>query len=310
MGTSLETMITSLPAKLSLKARSLLMTVWGDSVSPHGGTVWLGSLIDLVSAVGLNERVVRTSVFRLKQDKLLSSHQEGRRSYYTLTTTGEHRFEEATKRIYTSKPKPWDAEWTLLFSERRHLSEEQKKALSNELSWLGFGDLGSGIYAHPNGDQSTIEHLLADLGLCDNVAILKASNLPNTKSTPVRILVQKGWNLEEIEGAYSEFISHFAPIMDGLKQGDTLDNKKCFILRTLLVHDYRRALLRDPMLPQELLWDHWKGNTARDLFHDIYQLIWESAEEYLLATLESDRGKLPTASEEFKGRFGGLILGV
>jgi len=303
-------MITALLEKLSLKARSLLMTVWGDSVTPHGGTVWLGSLIELVAAVGLNERVVRTSVFRLKQDKLLSSHQEGRRSYYTLTTTGEHLFEEATKRIYTSQPTPWNAEWTLLFSERRELSEEQKKLLSSSLVWLGFGDLGSGIYAHPNGDQNTIESLLADLGLSEHVAILKASSLPDTKKTPVRILVQKGWNVAEIEEAYGEFIRHFAPILKHLQKDKTLDNKKCFILRTLLVHDYRRALLRDPMLPQELLPDHWNGNTARALFRDIYQIIWENAEEYLLATLESDRGKLPKASEEFKGRFGGLKLGV
>ena len=272
--------------------------------------MWLGSLIELVAAVGLNERVVRTSVFRLKQDKLLSSHQEGRRSYYALTTTGEHRFEEATKRIYNPAPTSWNEEWTLLFSERRKLNEEQKKQLNSELSWLGFGDLGSGIYAHPNGNLDTIERLLSDLQLSDNVAILKAASLPDTKKTPIRILVQKGWNLLEIEEAYGEFIRHFSPILKQLKANETLDNKKCFILRTLLVHDYRRALLRDPMLPQELLSDHWNGNTARALFRDIYQIIWENAEEYLLATLESDRGKLPKASEEFKGRFGGLILGV
>lgn len=310
MPASLETLINSLPSKINLKARSLLMTVWGDTVSPHGGTVWLGSLIDLVATVGLNERVVRTSVFRLKQDKLLSSHQTGRRSYYTLTTTGQHRFEEATKRIYNHVPVQWNGEWTLLFSERRKLSEDKKKQLNVELGWLGFGDLGSGIYAHPNGDTKTIERLLSDLDLQNNVAILTASNLPTTGKTPVHILVQKGWNLSEIEDGYAEFINHFAPIMSRLHKGDSLDNKKCFILRTLLVHDYRRALLRDPMLPQKLLPEHWNGDMARELFCEIYQLIWENAEQYLLATLESERGKLPNASEEFTGRFGGLILGV
>ncbi|MBL4667050.1 MAG: hypothetical protein JKY04_06705, partial [Sneathiella sp.] len=127
---SLNTEIMGLPEKLDLKARSLLVTVWGDSIVPHGGTVWLGSLIDLVAPFGLNERAVRTSVFRLKNEKTLSSHQEGRRSFYTLTPSGQHRFEEATKRIYNRFGEVWHGEWTLLFSERRKIADETKRQLS------------------------------------------------------------------------------------------------------------------------------------------------------------------------------------
>src|ERR1700760_1992542 len=47
------------------RARSLIVTVWGDALAPHGGEVWLAGLIRLLAPFGINERLTRTSVFRL-----------------------------------------------------------------------------------------------------------------------------------------------------------------------------------------------------------------------------------------------------
>lgn len=282
------------------------MTIWGDSIAPHGGTLWLGSLIDLSSNLGLNERVVRTSVFRLKREQLLVSKQVGRRSYYTLTQTGEHRFEEATKRIYNHQTEPWNGEWTLLFTERRRLSDAKNRQLRMELGWLGFGDLGSGIFAHPNCGFSFVERILLDLDIQKHVAMMRASNLPQPKEPPTHILVQKGWDLAEIESGYAEFIEHFEPVFEALKSTESPAPEQCFNLRTLLVHDYRRALLRDPMLPERLLPQTWKGARARALFRTIYLSIWHSAEMYLMQKMITDKGRPPDASREFKSRFGGL----
>ena len=51
-----------------LRGGSLIITVFGDAILPRGGSIWLGSLIKLVQPLGLSERLVRTSVFRLAQD--------------------------------------------------------------------------------------------------------------------------------------------------------------------------------------------------------------------------------------------------
>jgi len=50
-----------------VQASSLIVTIFGDAVLPRGGRVWLGSLIRLLEPMQLNERLVRTSVFRLRQ---------------------------------------------------------------------------------------------------------------------------------------------------------------------------------------------------------------------------------------------------
>tara|TARA_R110002110_G_scaffold9055_5_gene44762 strand:- start:1845 stop:2777 length:933 start_codon:yes stop_codon:yes gene_type:complete len=303
---SADTLITPLFNKLDLKAKSLLVTVWGDCVAPHGGTVWLGSLIQLVAALGLNERVVRTAVFRLQKDGILSSEQVGRRSYYSLTQSGKHRFAEATHRIYASEDIPWNGNWLLLFVARGRISDADRRHLETALGWLGFGDLGAGVHAHPTATKDSVETLLQDLDLSGKVTILSGKGLADTPFDTPDILVAKGWNLESLEADYDRFIGHFSKFAAADMDASAVDEKKCFIIRSLLVHDYRRVLLRDPMLPAELLPAGWNGNRARALFQEIYRRVWEGAEQHLMTVLENETGKLPPAPEEFYRRFGGL----
>ncbi len=77
-------------------------------------------------------------------------------------------------------------------------------------------------------------------------------------------------------------------------------------MRTLLIHAYRRVLLRDPRLPAALLPLDWPGAAAYALCRDFYRLTHRAAERHLLATLQDARGTLPPASAAFHQRFGGL----
>jgi phenylacetic acid degradation operon negative regulatory protein len=93
------------------RAKSLVVTVWGDALAPHGGAVWLSGLIRLLAPLGLNERLVRTSVYRLARDGWLASRQAGRRSLYRLTAQGRRRFESAYRRIYAPPSDAWYGYW-------------------------------------------------------------------------------------------------------------------------------------------------------------------------------------------------------
>src|SRR5947209_18532453 len=70
------------------RARSLIVTVWGDALGPHGGEVWLAGLIRLLEPLGINERLTRTSIFRLARDGWLIAQARGRQSRYRLTPEG------------------------------------------------------------------------------------------------------------------------------------------------------------------------------------------------------------------------------
>ena len=70
-------------------------------------------------------------------------------------------------------------------------------------------------------------------------------------------------------------------------------------MRTLLIHAYRRALLRDPQLPPALLPLDWPGAAAFALCRDFYRLTHRDAERHLMATLEGERGALLPAGAAF-----------
>jgi phenylacetic acid degradation operon negative regulatory protein len=69
-----------------LRAWSLIVTIYGDAVVPRGGSLWLGSLLDMMAAFGIGGGVVRTAMSRLAKDGWIERQRIGRQSYYRLST--------------------------------------------------------------------------------------------------------------------------------------------------------------------------------------------------------------------------------
>ncbi|MCS6810775.1 MAG: phenylacetic acid degradation operon negative regulatory protein PaaX, partial [Tepidimonas sp.] len=97
-----------------VQAGSLIVTVFGDAVLPRGARLWLGSLIELLAPLGINERLVRTAVYRLVQEGWLTTRAHGRRTDYLLTEAGLARVDEAARQIYAARAPSWDLHWRLL----------------------------------------------------------------------------------------------------------------------------------------------------------------------------------------------------
>ena len=70
-------------------------------------------------------------------------------------------------------------------------------------------------------------------------------------------------------------------------------------MRTLLIHAYRRVLLRDPLLPAALLPLDWPGAAAYALCRDFYRLTHRCAERHLAATLAERGEEFPPADASF-----------
>jgi phenylacetic acid degradation operon negative regulatory protein len=287
------------------RANSMIITVYGDFIAPHGGTVWLGSFIRLVQPLGLNERMVRTSVYRLSQEKWLVSEQLGRRSYYSLTASGRRRFENAYRRIYFAPQDAWNGEWQLVLIPGS-LSGRPREALRRELTWAGYGALASGILAHPSADTEALLDILQETGTHDRVVALRAANITTLTSKPLQELVHACWSLDELAGQYHAFIERFRPVLRTLRAATSLDPEQCFMVQALLMHDFRRALLHDPQLPSQLLPANWCGGIARQLCQDLYRITYPLAQQHLLSVCETASGPLPAAAPYFYDRFGGL----
>ena len=291
-----------------LRAKSLVVTVFGDAIAPHGGAVWLGGLIRLLAPFGINERAVRTTVFRLTREHWLRGEQVGRRSHYTLTESGRRRFEAAFRKIYGAEPTGWDGQWCLVIESGDGLAGPRRKALRDELAWIGFGRFAGGVLAHPTIDLDAVAAILAEHRADPHVLVMRATCDIGRERAALAGAIRSAWDLERLERDYRAFVQRFRPVLAALGKPspDALDPEQCFLVRTLLIHEYRRVVLRDPVLPAELLPREWPGAAARALCRSLYQVTQRLTEQHLMATLQTPDGPLPQAADYFYARFGGL----
>jgi phenylacetic acid degradation operon negative regulatory protein len=91
-----------------------------------------------------------------------------------------------------------------------------------------------------------------------------------------------------------------------LERGAGFTNLDALLVRILLIHDYRRAVLKDPLLPAQLLPRPWAGTAARALCGKIYRALLPAAERWIDTHALNDRGPLPAVDRDFEQRFASL----
>jgi phenylacetic acid degradation operon negative regulatory protein len=288
-----------------LRAKSLLMTLFGDAIAPHGGSIWLGSLIELMAPFGVSDRLVRTSVFRLTEEGWLASSRNGRRSAYSITDDALKRFGKAYRRVYAPLEPAWDGYWVLLFANHADLAPAKRTLFRKQLAWEGFGMISPGVYAHPAPDEEAIGSLLERFDLRQQLFVAKARDLPASGGKPLSAAVGETWALDEVRDGYLRFIERFAPLARSLA-GPGPDPEQAFVIRTLLIHAFRRVQLHDPKLPSALLPEAWPGNDSYALCREIYRRVYDAAEAHLLTVLRQEDEAADVAAPYFYERFGGL----
>jgi len=303
MPTAFTNILNHFQQRRPLRAGSLIMTIYGDALMPRGGEVWLGSLINTLEPFGLNPRLTRTAVFRLTQDDWLKAKPVGRRSYYQLTESGRSSFTQAFKRVYAHGSLDWHGEWTLVMLSL--LDNDERKALRQKLSWLGFGQVGPQTMMHPSINATDVEKLLRHNNMQDRVMLLHGLN-QGDKVTPAMLeQIKSCWDLSSLSKDYQHFLDMFRPLLQELGN-DKLSDEQAFQARTLLIHEYRRMMLKDPLLPDDLLCINWNGRAARQLCANLYLLLWQGADRYITDHMETPDGPLPPVNSKFMRRFGGL----
>ncbi len=299
---SIQPILARFANQKPLRTGSLIVTLFGDSIAPRGSAVWLGSLIDTLGTLGVSHRMVRTAAYRLVKDNILTNAASGRRSFYTLTDSGRQEFDQATRRIYTPAPRDWTGGLCMVLTSQ--VPAKLKTRLRKDLSWLGFGQFGTDLLAHPTPDRETLMRHLDALGCREVCIVFDAHQVGDTQQTALTNAVANAWDLPRLELSYDSFIRLFSPLID-LRLKD-LDAADAFYVRTFLIHEYRKILLRDPALPYDLLPASWKGHDAYLLCAAIYKDVVTASEGYVTTHFANQQGELPPPVSSFWQRFGGL----
>jgi len=296
----------------NFSCKSYIVTVFGDVLSQHDDWLWLGSLIEALKPLGYSERLIRTSVFRLVQDDWLQVKKVGRKSFYAFTTSAKLHYEKAARRIYAGTQDNWHGNWLLVLPS--FVSEQAMPAFRRQLHWLGFSSLSSGVFAHPCIDQTSLEETLKELKLTDSVVVFSCKTIDDSSANVLKVLVQKQWHISELADQYQQLLTSYQALQDKIiakakNQGkyqepsSTITEQQCFLLRTLLIHEYRRVLLKDHELPKQMLPEQWQGFSVHQLVNNLYSDLAQPSLNYIRQQLQNSSGGLPKEQETYWQRF-------
>lgn len=274
-----------------IRAGSLIVTLYGDAIAPRGGSLWLGSLNHLMAPFGIEPGLVRTAMSRLVSEGWFERNRVGKSSYYKLSPRGADEFAEAGELIYRVGEEPWDGRLgiVVLMSEDAKSRQVRREALAG----AGYGQLAPNVMIQPR--PATSPPPAADDILLTTTADAELASLAR--------LAGSAWSLEPLAAAYTSFIEDIGPLARSSRSIERLTETDAFLLRILLIHEWRRIVLRDPALPRELLPPDWPGTRARDLCATVYRAAREGCERFLDANAVDERGRLPPPRRHFARRF-------
>jgi len=258
-----ETAIQTLGALGDLRVWSVIITIFGDAVMPRGGKVSASVLATLTDRLGIRPEALRVALFRLGKDGWITRSKQGRNSYYALTKRGRETFLPASRRIYANGPAlkgPWHmaALGPGTETERALIDERLTQAGYIRLTPLLFLGAGGMSYAQdaPAQDALVISGTL--------------HHLPD-------------WAREALApvSLQQDYVRLEAALLHLMAQPLLKDPETAAALRVMLVHQWRRMLLRHADLPAEVLPNRWRGEACRTLVLELYQNLSASADQWL-----------------------------
>ncbi len=240
-------------------ARSLLLTVLGEFVLPRTEPVWTQTLIDVLAALGVEEKSARQALARTAAEGLLESDRSGRRVRWSLTTQGRRLLTDGAARIYSfgAPTGPWDGRWLVLLVSVPESRRQLRHRLRTRLAWAGLGSPTPGVWVTPDpAKQGEVARVIAELQLAEVTSSFVG---PFGTIGAEHDVVAQAWDLAGIEAAYADFLDTFGTVTP-TAPSDVMT------AQINLVHTWRRFPFLDPALPGELLPAEWAGARAAELF--------------------------------------------
>jgi phenylacetic acid degradation operon negative regulatory protein len=269
-----------------LRAWSLAVSFLGDCIVPRGGEVGIATIAELLAAFGVDSGATRTSMSRLASEGWVTRQKVGRNSFYALTPTALAASEAASRRIYAARHPDAPCGWRILYAGG--VAREQQARLREALRRRGAAELAAHVYLLPEGDDPRD-------GL--RAITMTASPLPDDDA---RLLVACAFNLSGLGADYARFVASFAPVRESLEAGQKLVGLDALAMRVLVIHAFRRIVLRDPMIPAPYLPDDWLGFSARATAAAVWRALLRPSEAWLEANAASAYGPLPPRSAPWR----------
>lgn len=202
-------------------------------------------LNNLTRLLGIRPEAMRVALHRLRKDGWIESQRDGRTSTYQLTEWGRAQSAEASPRIYAATPTKRDA-WLVHFDPAMPIENAKRVGVAITP--------GMFVCAYPPNSPQVFETKINDSAgipawlrakICDPVTCAQSQKLA----------------------------TKLAGLRDAMRDADDLTDLQIAAIRILIVHTWRRIILKAPELPDAIFPTEWAGPECRLLVGDLLQKL-------------------------------------
>jgi phenylacetic acid degradation operon negative regulatory protein len=254
-------------------ARSALFDLYGDHLLGRGGSAPVAALIRLLDPLGIRPAAVRTAVSRMVRQGWLRPLELGSPPApgYELTDRARVRLDRAGSRIYRTD-REWDGRWHVRvlapITDRR-----RRERVRNQLRFLGVAPISDSTWVSPHASVEA-DQLLLDEGL-------EAVQLTTADIAPVPVVLA-AFDVDALAGEYAAWLAGATTLVTTLPaRAEAGTDVAAFVVRTELVHSWRKFLFTDPGLPDALLPRDWPGRRAAAFFDQHAALLLPAADRFI-----------------------------
>lgn len=244
-----------------IRPRALIVSLYGLYARQHDGWLSVASVVRMTAEFGVDGQAVRSSVSRLKRRGLLIAEKVGRAAGYRLSEAGQAILAEGDARIFGRRRGTLDDGWLLVTFSVPESEREKRHLLRTQLTRLGLGTVGPGLWIAPAHLEPEVGHALERGGLRGFTDLFRSHHV---SARPARESVRAWWELDALHAVYAEFLGRFEPL-----RAAGQDGPRAFTDFVEVVTAWRRLPYLDPGLPLEVLPAGWIGVAAEDLFAEL-----------------------------------------
>lgn len=252
-----------------MHARSALFDLYGDHLLARGGQAPVAALIRMLDALAIRAPAVRTAISRMVVQGWMEPIDVDGSPGYRVTTRARTRLDAAGARIYRTGVEEWDGRWHVrVLSPITERSTRER--VRSQLRFLGLAPVSDSTWISPRPSVEA-DRLLAEEGL-DVVA------LTTTDAGPVQRLLG-AFDVDGLATAYTAWQAQAAVEVAAAPPG--CDDRTAFVVRSELLHSWRKFLFRDPGLPAVLLPRDWPGHAAAAYFDEHATRLMPAASRFV-----------------------------